>query len=319
MKKIFLTGITGFIAAEVARKLVELGDYEVYALVRENSNSHSFDHIKDILNKIHIKKGNLTDFTVIKKIISDVSPQQIVHIGAMTAVRSSFELPIEFNETNYLGTINLVHCALQLPSFEKFIFASTMESYGFQETRTPFTENIMLNPGSPYAVSKVSSEYYIRMANKAFGLPYIISRACNTYGRKTQTGFVTEYLITQMLKGETIYLGTPDAVRDMMYVSDHVDAYIKMIQSDVKNETFNFGTGNKMPMKEIANKLKEMIGFEGEIIHGFPPDYPWRPIVEEFLSLDSTKAREKLGWKPEYSVEEGLKKSVEYWKDKVKK
>src|SRR3989344_1982902 len=142
MKKIFLTGITGFIAAEVARKLVEMGGYEVYALVRETSNGNSFDHIKDIINKIHIKKGNLTDYTVIKKIISDICPQQIVHIGAQTAVRASFEQPIEFNETNYLGTINLIHCALQLPSFEKFIFASTMESYGFQEARTPFKETL---------------------------------------------------------------------------------------------------------------------------------------------------------------------------------
>ena len=319
MKKIFLTGITGFIAAEVARKLVEMGGYEVYALVRETSNNNSFDHIKDIINKIHIKKGNLTDYTVIKKIITDISPQEIVHIGAQTAVRASFEQPIEFNETNYLGTINLIHCALQLPSFEKFIFASTMETYGFQEARTPFKETLKSNPGSPYAVSKVACEEYIRMANKAFGLPYLISRACNTFGRKNQTGFVTEYIATQMLKGETVYIGTPEAVRDMMYVTDHVDAYIKMIQTDVKNEIFNFGTGNKMPMKEIAKKLKDLTGFKGEIIHSFPPNYPWRPVVEEFLSLDASKAKEKLGWVPKYTVEDGLKKTVDYWKEKVKK
>ncbi len=318
MERILVTGVTGFIGSELARKLVELG-YEVYGLVRETSNVSSLDPIRDIINQMHIKRANLTDYVAVRKLVTDIAPHKIVHVGAMTAVRSSFELPIEFNETNYIGTINLAQAALQLHSFDKFIFASTMETYGFQESHVPFKEDLPPNPGSPYAVSKVACEYYLRTAAKAFGLPYLISRCCNTYGRKNQTGFVTEYIATQMLRGETVYIGTPNAVRDMMYVDDHINAYVTLIKSKEKNEAFNFGTGNQMPMKEIAEKLKAMTGFKGDIIHTFPPNYPSRPVVEEFLSLDATKAKEKLGWTPKYSVEEGLKKTVEYWKEKLKK
>ncbi len=315
--KVLITGITGFIGSEVARRLVNEGDYEVYGLVRVNSNSNTFEPIMDILDKVDIRYGNFTDFHSMKKIVKDVSPQFILHIGAQTSVRHSFELPMEFNEVNYQGTINLIHAALELNSFKKFIFASTMETYGWQKEKKPFKEDLPLNPASPYAASKVACETYIRMAQRAFGLPYIISRACNTYGRKNNTGFVTEYITTTMLKNKTIYLGTPNSVRDMMYVDDHVNAYLAMLKSNVVNETFNFGTGSKTPMKEIAERLRRIIGFKGKIVHNFPPAYPWRPVVEEFLSLDAGKAKKQLGWAPKYDLGEGLKKTVDYWKQKL--
>ena len=114
-----------------------------------------------------------------------------------------------------------------------------------------------------------------------------------------------------------MYLGTPNAVRDMMYVDDHANAYLTMLKTKVVNDTFNFGTGSKTPMKEIAEKLRKITGFRGKIVHSFPPSYPWRPVVEDFLSLDSGKAKKKLNWKPKYSLDAGLKMVVEYWKEKL--
>lgn len=315
--KVLITGVTGFIGSEVARKLVEENEHEVAALARVGSNLSMFEPIKDIVSNLDVRYGNLSDFHSIKRIVKDIAPQYILHIGAQTSVRHSFELPLEFNETNYMGTINLVHAALELNSFKKFIFASTMETYGWQPKKIPFKEDLSLNPASPYAVSKAACEIYIRMAQKAFGLPYVISRACNTFGRKHNSGFVTEYLITTMLKNQTVYLGTPNAVRDMMYADDHVDAYLKMLKSSMVNDTFNFGTGSRTKMKEIAEKVRKFTDFSGKIAYAFPPNYPWRPVVEDFLSLNSSKARKKLGWKPKYSLDDGLKKVVEYWKENL--
>ncbi len=312
--RILLTGVTGFIGSEIARELVKDDGNEVSCIVRVSSNYNIFESIADIANKLDIRYGNFADYNSIKRIVKDVAPQYIVHVGAQTSVRHSFELPLEFNEVNYLGTINLVHAALDVPSFKKFIFASTMEVYGWQSLKKPFKEDTTLNPASPYAVSKVACETYIRMAQKAYGLPYLISRACNTYGRKHNTGFVTEYIATTMLRNKTVYLGTPNAIRDMMYVKDHVNAYLKLLKSNIINDTFNFGTGSRTPMKEIAEKLKRMTGFKAQIIHSFPPNYPCRPVVEDFLSLDASKAKKKLGWKPKYSLDEGLSKTVEYWR-----
>ncbi|MBI2559449.1 GDP-mannose 4,6-dehydratase [Candidatus Woesearchaeota archaeon] len=315
--KVLISGVTGFIGSEIARRLVEEDEHEVAALVRVGSNLSMFEPIKDIISNLDVRYGNLSDFHSIKRIVKDVSPQYILHIGAQTSVRHSFELPLEYNETNYMGTINLAHAALELNSFKKFIFASTMETYGWQPKKIPFKEDLSLNPASPYAASKVACEVYIRMAQKAFGLPYIISRACNTFGRKHNSGFVTEYLITTMLKNRTVYLGTPNAVRDMMYVDDHVNAYLKMLKSNAVNDTFNFGTGSRTKMKEIAEKVRKFTDFKGKIAYSFPPNYPWRPVVEDFLSLDSGRARKKLGWKPKYSLDEGLRKSIEYWKENL--
>ena len=316
MERVFLTGATGFVGSELARKLSN--EYSVFALVRTSSNRHTLDALKGTLDRIEVRYGNLTDYSSVKKIVKDVEPHYIIHVGAATAVRHSFENPMEFQKVNHMGTVNLVHAALDVPDFKKFLFASTMEVYGWQEGKEPFTEETKLKPESPYAVSKVAAEEYIKMAGKAYGLPYIVSRACNTFGRKHSSGFIVEYLITTMLEGGTAYVGTPDAVRDLMYVDDHVNAYASGLKSKVKDEVFNFGTGNMIPMKGLAGKIKEMIGFTGDIVHSFPPDYPSRPAVCPFLSLNSTKARELLGWEPSTSLEDGLKKTVEYWKSVTK-
>ncbi len=315
MERVLITGVTGFIGNEVARRIC--GEYEVYGLVRTTSNKSALDPIKDILNKVEIRYGNLTDYAAIKKLVKDISPHYIIHVGAATAVRHSFENPIEFQETNHLGTVNLVHSALELPEFKKFIFASTMETYGDQNSGIPFKEDFIQRPLSPYAVSKVASDQYIRMAGKAFNLPYIIMRCCNTFGRKDNTGFVVEYIITQMLKNEQVYIGSPNAVRDLMYVDDHVNAYVTALKSNVKNDVFNFSTGKNMTMKELAEKIKKLIGYQKEIIYSFPPGYPSRPIADPYLALDATKARTILGWEPKVSVEEGIKKTIDYWKQKI--
>ncbi len=315
MERVLITGVTGFIGNEVARKICD--EYEVYGLVRTTSNKNALNPIKDILGKIEIRYGNLTDFSAIRKIVKDISPHYIIHLGAATAVRHSFENPLEFQETTHLATVNLVHAALDLAEFKKFIFASTMETYGDQDQKTPFKEDLKLNPLSPYAVAKVASDYYIRMAGKAFDLPYFILRCCNTYGRKDNAGFVVEYMITQMLKNEPVYIGSPDAVRDLMFVDDHVNAYVTALKSDVKNDVFNFSPSNAVSMKELAEKLKEITGYKKEIIFSFPPGYPSRPVVDPYLSLDATKAKSILKWEPRFSLEEGLKKTVEYWRKNI--
>jgi len=316
--RVLITGVTGFIGSEIARRLVDEGEYEVWGLVRTTSSSTAIELIKDITSKMEIRYGNFTDYSSIRKIVKDISPHYIIHVGAITPVRNSFENPLEYQEINHMGTVNLVHAALDLlPEFKKFIFASTMETYGWQDDRTPFKEDRMLNPASPYSVSKVASDVYIRMAGEAFGLPYIISRACNTFGRKNEAGYIVEHIITSMLQGKDIYIGTPDSVRDLMYVDDHVNAYVTALKSNVKNEVFNFGTSNQKSMKELVLMLKDMTDFKGKIVWSFPPGYPYRPVNDPYLSLDASKAKKILGWEPKYNLEEGLKKTIEFWKKRI--
>ena len=316
--KILLTGITGFIGSELARKLVENDDNEIAGLVRTTSDKQHTDSIEDIADKVSLFFADFKDYHAVRNIVRNFAPNIIVHIGGQTAVRHSFEAPHEFNDANYLGTINLAHAALEVPDFKKFIFASSMEVYGWQKTKKPFKEEMILHPGSPYSVSKAAVEYYLEMASKAYGLPYLISRACNTFGRKNNTGFIVEYIITTMLAGKNVYIGTPKAVRDLMYVDDHVNAYLKLIGTSVKNEAFNFGTTSQVKMIDLAHIIKKKLNFKGKIFTHFPPSYPWRPVAEDYLSIDASKAKRMLKWHPKYSLSTGLDKTIAYWKEKLK-
>ena len=287
--------------------------------------------MRPIPKNVSIEYADLDNFERIKEILLKIEPQIIIHLAAVTPVRHSFESPYIYQKINYLATFNLAEAAIKIKNFEKFIFASTMETYGWQPVKKPFREDLSLHPDSPYAVSKVAAEKYIQMFSRALGFPAIVLKPCNTFGRKNEKGYIVEYIITEMLKGKSPQIGTPEAIRDLMYVNDHVNAYLKalefvlpepkeIIRISEKNPiafTFNIGNGYEFTMKEIAQKIGRIIGFEGEIKTGFPEDYPWRPSVAPYLSLDASYARELLKWKPSVSLEEGLKKTIEYWKENL--
>lgn len=323
-KTLLITGSTGFIGSHLVPNLVE--KYQVMALVPSSDIG-----MRPLSNDVSIEYASLEDFDLIKEILFKNEPEIIIHLAAITPVRYSFGSPDIYQKINYLATINLVETATKIKNLEKFIFASTMETYGWQPVRKPFIENLSLHPDSPYAVSKVAAEKYIQMMTRAFGFPAIILKPCNTFGRKNETGYIIEYIITEMLKRKNPQIGTPEAIRDLMYVNDHVNAYLKALQFPLpeskeikevseKNPvafTFNIGNGYEFTMREIAQKIGKMIGFEGEIKTGFPKDYPWRPSVAPYLSLDANRAHELLKWKPEISLEEGLQKTIEYWKENL--
>lgn len=319
--RLVLTGGTGFIGSHLVEKLQ---DWEVTCLTSPTAIGQ-----RKIPN-VNIEFCDLTQYDKIRDIVKRANPNVVIHLAALTPVRYSFERPEVYQDVNYYSTVNLIHVTKDLPDFQRFIFASTMEVYGWQPVKKPFVENTPLNPASPYAVSKVAAESYVKMAGKAFKFPHMIARCCNTYGRKTETGYIIEFLITEMLKNRAPRVGTPDAVRDLQYVDDHVNAYLSLLNFELESEkerldnlekdpnyyVFNFGNGLELRIAQIAEKIKSMIGFSGDIIRGFPSDYPQRPVVESYLSLNATKAFNILKWKPKVSLEEGLKRTVDYWKNK---
>lgn len=315
-EKIFLTGITGFIGSVLAKELLNYKQYEIHAIVRHRAAEDSASKIQ-LIDGIHYHTCNLTDYVGLTGLIQSIQPNYIFHIGAISPVRFSFSSPIEYQEVDYLSTVYLIHSALKLPNFKKFLFASTMETYGWQPIKKPFTEDLSLNPASPYAVAKVASEKYLHMAHKAYNLPFIALKPCNTYGRLGNSDFITEYLITQMLQDQKPMIGSPDAVRDLMYVSDHVSAYLAALSSPLTDGTFNFGWGSELTMEDLAFKIADLIGYKNGFEKSFPSDYPFRPIVEDYLSLNSSKAEKELHWKPQVSLDDGLKKTISYWKSKL--
>lgn len=312
---VLITGITGFIGSNLAIKLIEEG-YSVYGLIRHTSK-RELETLKPALDKIRLIEGDLITYHSISAAINASQPQFILHLGALTPVRSSFENPFPYISTNFEGTVNIVHAILEKAPKARLIYASTAEVYGWQEKQEPIKETAPLNPASPYAVSKEAADQYIRMAMKIYGLRATILRLINTYGRKVK-GFIVEYLVNSMLKGETCYVGAPDSIRDYMFVSDHVNAYRSVIDSEkALGEIFNVSPGNPITNKELAETVKEITGFEEKIVYGsYPPGYPQRPAQwdPQHLVLDSTKIQSMLRWKPAVTLKEGLQKTVEMWK-----
>jgi GDP-mannose 4,6-dehydratase len=320
MTKILITGILGFIGSHLAEKLVN-ENYEVYGVVRRVAN-RNLEVIKKILKDITLVNGDITDYVSIRNALKTTDPDVIVHLAALTPVRDSFERPFEYQEANFLGTMNVAHAILELPDPQtrRLIAASTAEVYGLQE-KEPLKENLPLKPSSPYAVSKAAADLYLQMMSNTYDLNCIILRPANTYGRKFDTSFMVEYLVTSMLRGDRVYIGAPESIRDYMYVDDHVNAYLLAIKSaKSQGQVYNVGTGVGVSNKKLAELIAERIGYDKKrIVFGsYPPGYPYRPPISDqpYIVLDHTKIKKELNWTPKVSLENGIDKVISYFKNK---
>jgi GDP-mannose 4,6-dehydratase len=317
MVKVVITGILGFIGSHLAEKLVDSG-FEVYGVARRVAN-RSLEVIGKILQDVTLISGDVTDYVSIRNALKTTNPDVVFHLAALTPVRDSFERPFEYQQANLLGTMNVAHAMLELPDPQtrKLVAASTAEVYGLQEKRA-LEESLALNPSSPYAVIKAAADLYLRMMFRTYNLNGTIMRPTNTYGRKFDTSFMIEYLATHMLKDQKIYVGSPNSVRDYMYVDDHVNAYLLAMKSAKANgQVYNVGTGIGTSNKKLTQIIAKKIGFnEKNIVFGsYPPGYPYRPPISDQPSivLDSTKIKRELNWTPKVSLSKGIDKVISYF------
>jgi len=286
--------------------------YNVYALIRYVAGRHILG--ADI-NKYF---ADLTDTFSIRKIIKELHPEIVVHLASLSAVSYSYEHPQEVINNNLLGSVNLAEtCLRENSKLEKFIFASTSETYGNHDSKDfPLTEESKQYPNSPYSLSKKSFEEYLKYMGKAYDFPYIIMRPFNTYGRKKNKHFVIERIITQMLTEDKIYLGDPTPKRDFLYVDDHVSAYLDVINSnkDILHEIFNFCTGNMYSIEEVVNTIKLLTKSDVEVYWN---TIPKRPYDIDSLIGSYDKVNRVLGWYPKYTLQSGLEESIKYWRNNI--
>jgi len=323
MTRVLITGIMGFIGSHLARRLVDDG-LEVYGLERRVA-SRNMAVVADLLQDIILVSGDVSDYVSTRNAVRTVNPDVIIHLAALSPVRDSFERPFEYQQANYIGTMNVAHSLLELndPQTRRLIAASTAEVYGIQANE-PLKENLPLHPSSPYAVSKAAGDLYLQMMFNSFDLKGTIMRPTNSYGRKFDTTFLVEYMTTKMLRGERIYVGSPDSVRDYMYVDDHVNGYLLAMRCQKAiGQVYNVGTGIGTTNKELALLIAKKIGFDEKDISlgAYPPGYPYRPLISDQKSivLDSTKIRKELGWTPTVTLDEGIEKVVAYFQEREKK
>lgn len=307
--RILVTGATGFIG-NVLIQNIDSNKHDIHALARYVAGRYI---LGEGINKHFV---DLKDYFSVKKLIAEIQPEIVVHLASLSAVSYSYDHPLEVLETNFIGSVNLAEANLrENRNLLKFIFASTSETYGNHNgSELPLKETSEQRPNSPYAVSKKNAEEYLKYMFKAYGFPCIIMRAFNTYGRTRDEHFIIERIITQMLRKKEIFLGDPLPVRDMLYISDHVKAYLKVIEStkDITGEAFNFCTGIGTSIKNIAEIVKKKIGFNGRINWG---SIPKRPYDIDILIGDHSKSLRVLEWNPEVTFNKGLDLTIEYWRN----
>lgn len=321
--KVLITGMLGFIGSHLAEKLVDDG-YEVYGVVRRVAN-RNLEVIRKVLKDVTLISGDITDYASIRNAMKTVSPDIVTHLAALTPVRDSFERPFEYQQANLVGAMNVAHAMLDLPDSQtrKLVAASTAEVYGLQG-KEPLKETLALRPTSPYAVSKAAADLYLQMMFHTYNLNGSVIRPTNSYGRKFDTSFIIEYLVTQMLRGEEVYVGAPDSVRDYMYVDDHVNAYLLVIKSaKATGQVYNAGTGVGINNRKLAEMIAERIGYNRKRIKfgQYPPGYPYRPSISDQPSivLNATKIRKALNWSPKIQLSEGINKVISYFQEQVSK
>ena len=320
--KVLVTGILGFIGSHLAEKLVNNGD-EVYGIIRRVAN-RNLDVVGKILKDITLITGDITDYASTRNAIKTVNPDVVIHLAALSPVRDSFERPFEYQQANLIGTMNVAHAMLELPDAQtrRILAASTAEVYGLQENQ-PLKESLPLKPSSPYAVSKAAGDLYLQMMFYTYELHGTVMRPANSYGRKFDNSFLIEYLVTQMLKGENVYIGAPGSIRDYMYVDDHINAYFLAIKSTkAGGQVFNAGTGIGVTNRELAQMIADKIGYDRKKIKlgSYPPGYPFRPVISDqpYIVLDAAKIKRALNWSPHVNLSEGLDKVITYFREKPK-
>ncbi len=313
---VLITGITGFIGSRLATRLLD-GGHKVAGLVR-HSSERELSRLRKILPQISLIEGDLVRYHSVLSAVETSDPDTVFHLGALTPVRLSFDDPYPYMGTNFDGTVNLVHALLKQSPNARLIAASTAEVYGWQPEEKPIPETALLNPASPYAVTKAAADQYVQMANKIYHLQGTVMRPINSYGRTGESAFYTEYLISRMLLGETCYIGAPDSVRDYMFAEDHVSAYMDVAKSEATvGHVYNVSPGNPVTNAELAKKVSQMTGFKGKLAIGsYPPGYPQRPRSQDpaYLVLDNSRIVHDSGWRPDYTLDQGLKLTIETWK-----
>lgn len=304
--KILVTGATGFVGSHLVPGLIERG-HNVFTLERYVTGRYVLGKRANVKTVF----GDLKEYFAIKHMIHDVQPDVVIHLAAISPVSYSYDHPHEVIQTNLLGTVNLAEaCLREVPHFKHFLFASTSETYG--NGPCPKTEEMQQNPNSPYAVSKLACEKYLLYMLDAYGFPITILRNFNTYGRRDNTHFVVERTIVQMLQGEAVRLGDSTPIRDFEYIDDHVNSYLTCLNNPkAKGEVFNFCTLRGTSIKQLVNLISELTNFKGEV---FWDTIPTRPLDIRELVGDYSKAKRILRWQPQFTLEEGLRQIVDFWK-----
>jgi len=313
--KALVTGAAGFIGSHLVEYLVSKG-IEVRAFVRYNSrNNWGWLEESPVKEKIEVYTGDIRDYDSVKDAIKGVDV--VFHLAALIGIPYSYVSPLAYIKTNVEGTYNVLQAAKEL-HIQRVVHTSTSEVYGTAQY-VPIDEKHPINPQSPYAATKSGADQLALTFYRSFGLPVSVIRPFNTFGSRQSARAVIPTIITQILAGKKkIKLGNLDTTRDMNYVLNTVEGFWHVgLHKNSVGEVINLGSGREISIGGLASLIANLVGEKIEIEVDQQRIRPEKSEVERLL-CDSTKARELTGWKPRYSLEEGLKATISWLKEHMR-
>jgi len=307
--KILITGADGFIGSHLTEALVRAG-YDVRAFVLYNSfNSWGWlDHCApDVKGKFEVFAGDIRDPNGVRAAMKGCDV--VLNLAALIAIPYSYHSPDTYVDTNIKGTLNVVQAARDL-GISKVIQTSTSEVYGTAQF-VPITEEHPLQGQSPYSASKIGADQIAMSFYSSFETPVLVLRPFNTYGPRQSARAVIPTIITQIASGQRqIKLGAIHPTRDFNYVADTVAGFVAALKSDKGvGEVINVGSNFEISIGDTAKTIAEVMGVEIEILCDEQRIRPEKSEVERLWACNK-KARELLGWQPQYGGLDGFRRGM---------
>ena len=309
MARYLITGIAGFIGSTLAHTLVEQG-HTVSGI--DNLSTGSLDNLADIRDRIDFREVDLQDAAGVRNACEGVD--FILHQGALASVPRSVKDPLTSHQSNINGTLTLLLAARDA-KVRRIVYAASSSAYGDQPTQ-PKQEDMLPRPLSPYAVQKLTCEYYIQAFNRAYGLEGVCLRYFNIFGPRQAadspySGVIAKFT-SMMMAGETpTIFGDGLTSRDFNYVDNAVSANLLAClapSSVATGRVFNIGTGHSHTLNEVYAAIAEQLGFTAAPFYG-----PTRAGDIKHSLADISRARTELGYEPKAQFHEGLKKTVAWY------
>ncbi|MGD9916415.1 MAG: dTDP-glucose 4,6-dehydratase [Paenirhodobacter sp.] len=326
--KIVVTGGAGFIGSAVVRLAISRGhevvnlDALTYAACLDNVASVAQSPL------YHFEQADIRDPAALAAVFAKHRPDAVMHLAAESHVDRSIDGPGVFVETNVMGTYNMLQAARSYweaegrPESFRFHHISTDEVFGSlpNDPAIKFTEDTPYDPRSPYSASKASSDHLVRAWHETYGLPVVLTNCSNNYGPFHFPEKLIPVIILNALAGKPLPIyGDGSNIRDWLYVEDHADALLLVVEKGAVGRSYNIGGENERTNLELVKTLCAILDVKQPKAAGSYADQITfvtdRPGHDARYAIDPTRIRTELGWRPSVTVEEGLEKTVQWYLD----